>query len=103
MKVVSLLLHGCPVSFLGPYGNEWVATPTLDRLAGEGVVFDAHFAAEPGRLPGPLPGRSILIRATRPAHDAPAAYYAGWGEVVDARPESTAGSPLDALVRALPG
>jgi arylsulfatase A-like enzyme len=103
MKVVSFLLHGCPVSFLGAYGNEWVATPTLDRLAAEGVVFDAHYAAEPGRLPGPMPGRSDLVRSTRPANDAPAAYYAGWGEVVDARPDAKDGSPLDSLVRALPG
>jgi arylsulfatase A-like enzyme len=103
MKVVSFLLHGCPVSFLGAYGNEWVATPTLDRLAAEGVVFDAHFAAEPGRLPGSLPGRSALVRSTRPANDAPAGYYADWGEVVDARPGGKDGSPLDSLVRTLPG
>jgi arylsulfatase A-like enzyme len=107
MKVVSLYLHGCPVSFLGAYGNEWVATPTLDRLAAEGVVFDAHFAAEPGRLPGPLPGplpgRSVFVRSTRPTNDSPAGYYAGWGEVVDARPDAKDGSPLDSFVRTLPG
>ena len=102
MKVVSFLLHGCPVSFLGAYGNEWVGTPNLDRLAAEGVVFDAHFAAEPGLRPGPLPGHSALIRAGRPENDAPPAYYAGWGRVVDARPGPNNISPLDALTRSLP-
>src|SRR4029077_5904881 len=99
MKVVSFLLHGCPISFLGAYGNEWVATPYLDRLAAEGVVFDAHFAAEPGRMPGPGPDRSVLIRATRPENDTSPDYYAGWGHVVDARPEPGHISPLDALTR----
>jgi arylsulfatase A-like enzyme len=45
----------------------------------------------------------VLIRATRPEHVAPPAYYAGWGNVVDARPESNSGSPLDGLVQVLPG
>jgi hypothetical protein len=138
MKVVSFLLRGCPLSFLGAYGNEWVATPTVDRLAAEGVVFDAHFAAEPGVFPpspfggeglgvrgrpgsgnsvtngesppltpSPSPSRgegnkSLLIRCTRPENDGPSGYYAGWGEVVDARPGKSDPSPLDALLRTLP-
>lgn len=42
MNVIVFALRGCPVSALGPYGNEWIATPNLDRLAAEGVVFDRH-------------------------------------------------------------
>ena len=42
MNVVVVVLNGCPVSALGPYGNEWIGTPNLDRLAAEGVVFDRH-------------------------------------------------------------
>ncbi|HET6573695.1 MAG TPA: hypothetical protein VFG68_08855, partial [Fimbriiglobus sp.] len=42
MNVVIIALRGCPVAALGPYGNEWIATPNLDRLAAEGVVFDRH-------------------------------------------------------------
>jgi len=33
------------VDFMGVYGNDWIETPALQRLAAEGVVFDAHFAA----------------------------------------------------------
>lgn len=29
--------------YLGFYGNDWIETPNLDRLATEGVVFDQHF------------------------------------------------------------
>ncbi len=29
--------------FLGCYGNDWIETPTFDRLATESVVFDQHF------------------------------------------------------------
>ena len=47
MNVIVFALNGCPVSALGPYGNEWVATPYLDRLAAEGVVFDAHVSDSP--------------------------------------------------------
>jgi hypothetical protein len=40
------------LGFIGCYGNDWVHTPNLDRLAAEGVVFDRHFADHP-RLSGP--------------------------------------------------
>src|SRR5262249_22674547 len=33
--------------YLGCYGNEWISTTALDRLAAEGVVFDQHFADVP--------------------------------------------------------
>lgn len=32
---------------LGCFGNRYLATPTLDRLAGEGVVFRQHYSASP--------------------------------------------------------
>jgi arylsulfatase A-like enzyme len=44
MKVMVVLLRGFHVGYLGCYGNEWIDTPHLDRLAAEGVVFDQHFA-----------------------------------------------------------
>ena len=44
MNVVLFCLDACPTNCLGPYGNEWVGTPHLDRLAAEGVVFDRHIA-----------------------------------------------------------
>ena len=47
MKILVLELVGCNLAYLGCYGNEWVATPNLDRLAAEGIVFDQHFAESP--------------------------------------------------------
>jgi arylsulfatase A-like enzyme len=47
MKAIVIVVHGWNVSWLGPYGNEWVLTPNLDRLAAEGVVFDQHIADVP--------------------------------------------------------
>lgn len=42
MRAIVFVLRGCPAGWLGAYGNEWVGTPNLDRLAAEGVVFDRH-------------------------------------------------------------
>jgi arylsulfatase A-like enzyme len=43
MKILVLNAAALHVAYLGCYGNEWVATPALDRLAAEGVVFDQHY------------------------------------------------------------
>jgi len=32
------------IGYLGCYGNDWIETPNLDRLATEAVIFDAHFS-----------------------------------------------------------
>lgn len=40
-------LRGLPAGWLGAYGNEWVGTPNLDRVAAEGVVFDRHVSDRP--------------------------------------------------------
>ncbi|MFO0801608.1 MAG: sulfatase-like hydrolase/transferase [Gemmataceae bacterium] len=109
MNVIVFVLRGCPAGWLGAYGNEWVATPNLDRLAAESVVFDRHIsecptpeAAHAAWLPhGPPPG-SVLIRANHPETDSPPEFYAGWGEVFDARPQEGDASPLDELLRTLP-
>lgn len=51
MKILLVEAVGLPPAFLGCYGNDWVATPTLDRLAWEGTVFDRHFVERPTRAP----------------------------------------------------
>src|SRR5258708_1728642 len=43
MKVVVFIARGLQASSIGCYGNDWIATPALDQLAGEGVVFDWHY------------------------------------------------------------
>jgi arylsulfatase A-like enzyme len=47
MKALVLAASGLHLGYLGCYGNEWVQTPTFDRLAAEGVVFDHHYSDEP--------------------------------------------------------
>src|SRR4051812_13180901 len=47
MKIVVIEACGLHLGYLGCYGNEWVATPTLDRLATQGIVFDWHIADQP--------------------------------------------------------
>jgi arylsulfatase A-like enzyme len=120
MRVIVFVARGCPAGWLGAYGNEWVGTPNLDRLAAESVVFDRHVSDRPdaaaaaaawlGGSPA-LPAlaslraagvRTVLVRANHPDTDGPDWFYAGWGEVFDARPREQDHSPLDALIRDLP-
>ena len=43
MRILVVEARGLHIGYLGCYGNEWIATPNLDRLAAEGVVFDRHY------------------------------------------------------------
>ncbi len=47
MKVLVINVRGFHLGYLSAYGNEWIETPTIDRLAAEGVVFDNHIADQP--------------------------------------------------------
>jgi arylsulfatase A-like enzyme len=47
MRGLVIVVRGLHLGYVGCYGNEWLDTPTLDRLAGEGVVFDRHHADHP--------------------------------------------------------
>lgn len=47
MKILVVEACALHLGFLGCYGNDWVATPALDRLAAESVVFDQHFVDFP--------------------------------------------------------
>ena len=51
MKIVVIEAFGLHLGYLGCYGNDWVATPNLDRLAMEGVVFEWHIADQPELAP----------------------------------------------------
>ena len=130
MNTIVLALQGCPVGPLGCYGNEWIATPNLDRFAARAVVFDRHFSDAPdlapaGRAwrtgrrqtPGIAPAnepppdlvrrlkasgvRTILVRHGRAVNDSPPEFYADWDFKFDARPLPGDRSPQDALIRTL--
>jgi arylsulfatase A-like enzyme len=47
MKTLVIIANGFHLGYLGCYGNDWVATPALDRLAAEGIVFDQHYSDRP--------------------------------------------------------
>jgi hypothetical protein len=127
MKVIVFGMRGCSAGWLGAYGNEWIATPNLDRLAAEGIVFDRHISncpdhaaacrawlngqANPGQLfkgMGLLASLradgilTVLVRANHPDTDAPDWFYADWVEVFDARPQEEDRFSLDSLIRSLP-
>jgi arylsulfatase A-like enzyme len=42
-RAVVLTFDHLHAGFLGCYGNDWIETPNLDRLASQSVVFDRHF------------------------------------------------------------
>src|SRR5262245_17735935 len=78
MRALVLVPRGFHLGHAGCYGNDWIATPALDRLAAEGVVFDQHFADRPdpagacrawrsGMYPfPPLPGEQPLTPPEQP-------------------------------------
>jgi arylsulfatase A-like enzyme len=72
MKVLVLHASALHLGFLGCYGNTWIATPNVDRLAAEGVVFERHFADNlgyctccTGRFQWPMAADSGLANAQK--------------------------------------
>ena len=51
MNVVVVVCNSLQLGFIGTYGNAWIETPNLDRLAAEGIVFDHHFPENLTTLP----------------------------------------------------
>ena len=75
MNVIVVVCNSLHLGFLGAYGNAWIDTPSLDRLASEGVVFDHHF---PENLttsadPQELVDRPLRVRRPRSGLDGPPA------------------------------
>jgi arylsulfatase A-like enzyme len=50
MKATLIIADGLRPADIGPYGNEWLPTPNLDRLAAESIVFDQHFTDRPSSI-----------------------------------------------------
>ncbi|MFL5330671.1 MAG: hypothetical protein ACJ8C4_17355 [Gemmataceae bacterium] len=62
-RALVIILRGLSAFFIGPYGNEWVHTPTLDRLAARGIVFDQHFATDLDQARDPTSLVDLLVKA----------------------------------------
>lgn len=43
MNIICLVVDGLQAGFLNPYGNSWIRTPQLNRLAAEGLVVDQAY------------------------------------------------------------
>ena len=121
MQTIVVSLHGCPTACWGLYGNEFSATPHLDRLAVDGIAFDSHFSDKPDPVSARIAWRTglgsggvdlldtlnasgvvtVLVRANREASDTPG-FYAGWQKQFDARPNPDDATPTTALLQMLP-
>jgi arylsulfatase A-like enzyme len=126
MKVLVIVARGLQAGALGCYGNFWIDTPALDRLAAGAVVFDQHFADRadpPGAhrawrsgyydLPSPDSKSEAsfdLLDALRTAgihtclvvdesHAAPPAFLGDWDRVERVRPGEDE-TPLEATLAA---
>ena len=66
MNVIVVVCNSLHLGFLGAYGNGWIETPHLDRLAAEGVVFDHHFPENLTTLPDPAELVDRPLRVPRP-------------------------------------
>jgi arylsulfatase A-like enzyme len=73
MKVLVLQASALHLGFVGCYGNSWVATPYLDRLAAQAAVFDQHYAKELSQQPPAAP----MIVDLMHQHGIPAAWVNG--------------------------
>ncbi len=51
MNLVIVVVDTLRCDYLGAYGNEWIRTPNLDRLAAGSLVFDFSFAASFPTIP----------------------------------------------------
>ncbi len=132
MKTLLIQLDRASVRALGAYGNEWVATPTIDALAATGVVFERHYACRPDPDAGRLalhtgesqtprrggvdapPSEPALLGALAGAgvrtllfdatrRQSPPPYYAGFARRFACPPRPADRTPIDALLAALPG
>lgn len=73
MNVILIYSDTLRRDHLGAYGNDWIKTPNLDRLASESVVFDRAYTASFPTVPNRhdvLTGRFTFT-------------YAEWGPLPD--------------------
>ena len=69
MNVLIIVSDTFRWDYLGAYGNEWIQTPNLDKLAAESVVFDDAFAEGLPTIPARrviMTGRNIVPFYYRP-------------------------------------
>ena len=63
-NIVYLLADDLGYAEVGAYGQEWIQTPHLDRLAAEGIRFTQHYSGNAVCAPS----RSVLMTGKHPGH-----------------------------------
>ena len=61
MNLILICSDTFRADYLGCYGNEWIQTPYLDKLASQGVLFEDAYAEA---LPT-LPARRVMLTGRR--------------------------------------
>lgn len=51
MNTIFIILDSLNRNYLSCYGNDWVETPNLDRIAQKSYIFDKHFAGSMPTMP----------------------------------------------------
>jgi arylsulfatase A-like enzyme len=69
INVLLITLDTTRADRLGCYGNRRIATPNLDRLAAEGVLFEAAFTPVPSTLPSHCSIMTAMYPARHGVHD----------------------------------
>lgn len=80
MKLAVVVVRNLSAGWIGAYGNEWVATPHLDRLAADGIVFERHFARRLKSQSHPYADRGIVFDDLVPPWSIPVDLFAVYAE-----------------------
>lgn len=96
MKLAVVVLKNLSAQWLGAYGNEWVATPNLDRLAAEGIVFERHIAERTDGQPDSYAGDVKRFDDLVPPWDVPADVFETYAEEFEGLRPLREPAPFDA-------
>lgn len=109
MKALIIAAHDLQLGYLGCFGNDWVATPHIDRLATEGIVFDRHYADCLGSQPRgswsglyqfhPLDGSGLVAPVGNPLAAILKLHHIAHAFLADAKPRSRKTDPLKRCVQ----
>ena len=66
MRTIFIIMDSLNRRYLSAYGNDWVKTPSIDRLASKGLVFENHYCSSMPCIPARrdmLTGRPNFLEA----------------------------------------
>jgi arylsulfatase A-like enzyme len=87
MRTILILMDSLNRHYISPYGESWIRTPNLDRLAAKSVVFDNHWC---GSMPC-MPARRELMTGRLNFLETPWGPIESWDECMPTRLREEAG------------